>query len=77
MSLITIILIGVVVAIMVKTGSIGKALGFLLKYAFYPGLFGILFLFLGMFVGLPLPAFFVGLILGWVKVVRDAKNKLK
>ena len=42
MNIFGIIVIGIVIAILVRTGSIGKAFSFFMAYLFYPVIFGVL-----------------------------------
>ena len=74
-----IIVIIVAACILLKTGSVGKMIGFLLKWTFYPVLFAILF---GLIIGLLLPPFLpvgilVGAIVGFIKACKDGSSKLK
>ena len=68
----SIIILAIVVGILVKTGSISKVLGFLLRYAFLPGIFGLIgFLFLNV-VGL-----IIGIIAGLVVAFKYAQKNIK
>lgn len=73
------ILIAVVVLIVVKTGSLGKVVKFLFRYAIYPTLFGIIFGIIGGAIyddtGSALGAA-LGLIIGIVMLVRKTKNDI-
>jgi len=80
MSLTMILIVGVAIVIVHKTGSLSKAFGFLFKWAFYPVLctFAIGAL-VGALIGrnaLPLGVI-IGFITGIVLAIRDANKKLK
>ena len=75
--MIKIVIIGVVIAILVKTGSIGKAFGFLFKYTLYPVLCTIGGGIVATFFGATPIGILVGLVIGIILVFKDASNKLK
>lgn len=80
MDVITIIIIAVAVLILYRTGSLGKTFGFLLKWALYPTLFGII---VGVICTFLLPGIgtvigsLVGALIGLLFAIGDANRKLK
>lgn len=72
MNIFGIIVIGIVIAILVRTGSIGKAFSFFMAYLFFPIIFGLLggFLLKSLDMSVTLGSvigFIVGLILAFKK----------
>ena len=70
----------ILVLILVKTGSLGKAFNFLLKYMFYPLLFGGLGFLIGCLLGIEgLPIILIlvgeaiGLVIAFKSGARDAR----
>ena len=72
MNIFGIVAIGIIIAILVKTGSIGKAFSFFMAYLFFPIIFGVLGGFLLKAVGMSgtlgcIIGFIVGLVLAFKK----------
>ena len=65
-------MIGVVIAILVRTGSIGKALSFVFKYFLYPIIFGVI-----GFLVLNVLGLFIGFILGLILAFRSGSKSMK
>ena len=70
----------IIVLILVKTGSLGKAFSFLLKYMFYPILFGGLGFLIGNLLGIAvltiiliLAGAVIGFIMAFKSGARDAR----
>lgn len=61
----------VFILILVKTGSLGKAIGFAMRYLFFPIIFGVIGLFIFSF-----PGCLIGVILGTVLAFKNGKDKL-
>lgn len=79
MSITTIIVIAVAILIICKTGSLGKAVGFLIKQALYPTIFGTIGWLVGALVLRELGGFaglVIGGIIGLVLTIKDANRKL-
>ena len=73
-----IIAIGIVIAILVRTGSIGKAFSFFMAYLFFPIIFGVLggFLLKALDMSVALGSiigFVVGLVLAFKKGFKNLK----
>lgn len=69
----------VVIAILVKTGKISSALGFLLKYLLYPGIFAFIGFILGYLISRDAGCILggvIGCVIGFIKVFKDASRKL-
>lgn len=75
--MIGILIAAVVIAILVKTGSIGKALGFLLKYMLLPGILAFVGAFITTPMGLTPVGGIIGFIIGLVIAIKDGSRKLK
>ena len=72
MNIFGIVAIGIIIAILVKTGSIGKAFSFFMAYLFFPIIFGVLGGFLLKALGMSgtlgcIIGFIVGLVLAFKK----------
>ena len=67
------------IAILVKTGKISDALGFVLKWLLYPGIFAAIGFLLGLFIAFIgcIPGSIIGCIIGFIKVFKDASRKLQ
>ena len=76
MKITTIIIIIVIIAILVKTGSPGKSFGFFVKYLIFPTLGAALGCIIGYFLGSYRIGIIVGAVAGCICVIKDAKNKL-
>ena len=67
------------ILILVKTGKLGAAFGFLFKYALYPTLFSVIVGFIaGLLFGfdyIDIGAF-IGALIGFVKVFKDGRRKI-
>lgn len=77
MSIITIIIIVVAVAILWKSGSLGKAIGFVLSVGLYPIIFGTIGFLVGLKLGSSTFGLLVGLGLGFFLIYRNGRNKLR
>lgn len=73
----TIILLIVIVAILIKTGSLSKSFGLIMKYLFFPGLGGFVGGFIGFFCGSIRIGAIFGTLVGFVLVIKDAALKLR
>ena len=73
------IIIVICIAILVKTGKISNAIGFVLKWLLYPGIFAIIGFLLGLFIGFIgcIPGCIIGCVIGFIKVFKDASRKLQ
>ena len=74
-----IVVVIICVAILVKTGKISDAIGFVLKWLLYPGIFAMIGFLLGLFIGFIgcIPGCIIGGIIGIIKVFKDASRKLQ
>ena len=73
------LIIIVFILIIIKTGKLSSAFGFLFKYALYPTLFSVIVGFIaGLLFGfnyIDIGAF-IGALIGFVKVFKDSKSKI-
>lgn len=73
-----IVIVGIVVAILIRTGSIGKAFGFLFRIGLYPILLGVLGYFVGSLISGTMSAIgcLAGVILGLVIAFKNGSDKM-
>ena len=78
MNIFGIIAIGIVIAILVRTGSIGKAFSFFMSYLFFPIIFGLLggFLLKALDMNATLGNI-IGFIVGLVLAFRKGFNNMR
>lgn len=78
MNIFGIIAIGIIIAILVRTGSIGKAFSFFMAYLFFPIIFGVLGGFLLKAVGMNgVLGCIIGFIVGLVLAFKKGSNNMK
>ena len=78
MNIFGIVAIGIIIAILVRTGSIGKAFSFFMAYLFFPIIFGVLGGFLLKAVGLcGTLGCIIGFIVGLVLAFKKGSDHLK
>ena len=74
-----IVVVVICVAILVKTGKISFALGFVLKWLLYPGIFAFIGCILGFLISRDAGTLgcIIGCVIGFIKVFKDASRKLQ
>lgn len=78
MNIFGIIAIGIIIAILVRTGSIGKAFSFFMAYLFFPIIFGLLggLLMYALSMSVTLGCI-IGFIVGLVLAFKKGSNNMK
>lgn len=78
-NIVPILILAICIAILVKTGKISNAIGFVLKWLLYPGIFAFIGCILGILVnGIDCHmGILIGTIVGFIIVFKDASKKLK
>lgn len=78
MNIFGIVAIGIIIAILVRTGSIGKAFSFFMAYLFFPIIFGVLGGFLLKAVGMSgTLGCIIGFIIGLVLAFKKGSNNMR
>ena len=78
-NIVPVLILSICIAILIKTGKISNAIGFMLKWLLYLGIFAIIGFLLGLFIGFIgcIPGCIIGCVIGFIKVFKDASRKLQ